>query len=139
MRFLILFLLLTAFAACKQEAKKPAGMLTEAELVEVLVAFHMAEARAEVMLIPRDSIRPLLDSRYQEIFEELKIDSARFNVSFAFYEQNPTQMDSLYQKVIDELVEREATYRSTTPDSLETQTTDSIPMPNDIEPNPRNR
>jgi len=136
MRILALFFLLTAFAACKQEAKKPAGMLTEAELVEVLVAFHMAEARAEVMLIPRDSIRPLLDARYQEIFEELEIDSARFNASFAFYEQNPIQMDSLYQKVVDELVEREATYRSTTPDSVEAEAIDSIPAPEAVTPNP---
>jgi hypothetical protein len=129
MRIFTFLFLLTAFAACEQEVKPPAGMLTEAELVELLVAFHMAEARADVMLIPRDSIRPLLDARYQEILEQMEIDSARFNASFAFYEQNPIQMDSLYQKVVDELVEREATYRSTTPDSVEPEVTDSILLP----------
>ncbi len=111
---LLILLLLTTLAACNEAAQKPSGMLPDEEMVEVLVALHLAEARADLLLIPRDSITPLLEARYAEIFAEKNIDSAAFNRSFAYYERNPEQMDSLYQKVIDNLVENEAKYRADT-------------------------
>ncbi len=94
-------------------------MLDDEEMVKVLVELHLVEARADLLDIPQDSLRPVLEKRYDEIFAELDTDTAAFNASFNFYEHNPAQMDSLYQKVVDALVERESNYRANTPDSTE--------------------
>lgn len=105
------------FASCDNPEPKPKNMLSDEELVKVLTELHLVEARADLMDIPQDSLRPLLENRYEEIFVELGVDTAAFNATFAYYEHNPAQMDSLYQKVVDNLVEREANYRTTAPDS----------------------
>ncbi|CAN5433471.1 hypothetical protein BH09BAC1_BH09BAC1_24710 [soil metagenome] len=115
-RVLLIFMLAASFG-CNQGDGPPSNMLSEEQMVKVLVDLHLAEARTELLYLPQDSIRPLLETRYTEIFAEHNIDTAAFNQSFAYYERNPERMDSLYQKVIDDLVEREATYRANAPDS----------------------
>jgi hypothetical protein len=105
------------FAACNNPNPKPRNMLSDEVMVSALVELHLVEARANIMGIPQDSLLPLLETRYQEIFANLAIDTTAFNATFAYYEHNPAQMDSLYQKVVDNLVEREATYRTSNADS----------------------
>jgi len=105
------------FAACNNPNPKPSNMLRDEVMVSALVELHLVEARADIMGIPKDSLLPLLQTRYQEIFTNLDIDSAAFGATFAYYEHNPAQMDSLYQKVVDALVERESNYRASAPDS----------------------
>lgn len=112
--------LLLFHSACNNPDPKPKNMLEDEEMVKVLIELHLVEARADLLNIPQDSLRPILERRYDEIFAELDIDTAAFNASFNFYEHNPAQMDSLYQKVVDALVERESNYRANTPDSSET-------------------
>lgn len=110
-------ILVLLFASCDNPEPKPKGMLSDEEMVMVLSELHLAEARADLLGIPQDSLRPLLEKRYEEIFAELDVDTAAFNATFAYYEHNPAQMDSLYQKVVDNLVELESNYRTNAPDS----------------------
>jgi hypothetical protein len=109
--------LLLFLSACNNPNPKPSNMLSDEVMVAALVELHLVEARANIMGIPQDSLLPLLETRYQEIFAKLAIDTTAFNATFAYYEHNPAQMDSLYQKVVDALVEREATYRTNNADS----------------------
>lgn len=110
-------ILLLLLASCENPDPKPKNMLSDEDMVKVLSELHLVEARADMLSIPQDSLRPLLEKRYDEIFAELDIDTAAFNATFAYYEHNPAQMDSLYQKVVDNLVELESNYRTTAPDS----------------------
>lgn len=110
-----IFLLM--LVSCDNPNPKPKNMLSDEQMVSALVELHLVEARADMVGIPQDSLLPLLETRYQEIFATLAIDTANFNTTFKYYEHNPAQMDSLYQKVVDNLIEREATYRSNTPDT----------------------
>jgi hypothetical protein len=109
--------LLLFFSACNTPNPKPKKMLSDEVMVSALVELHLVEARADIMGIPKDSLLPLLQTQYQDIFTNLDIDSAAFGATFAYYEHNPAQMDSLYQKVVDALVERESNYRTSAPDS----------------------
>jgi hypothetical protein len=129
-RFAVMFVMIVAFGACNQPEEQPQVLLPEEQMVQVLVELHLAEARVELIQIPQDSIRPLLKQRYSDIFTQLEIDTTAFNTTFEYYEQHPTEMDLLYEKVIDNLVEREATYRTNTPDSTEV----SVPTPVDSIP-----
>lgn len=129
-RFTLIFAMIVAVAACNQPTELPKGLLPEEQMVQVLVELHLAEARVELIQIPQDSIRPLLKQRYSEIFTQLEIDTAKFNSTFEYYEKHPKKMDLLYEKVVDNLVEREATYRTNTPDSTETP----VPTPVDSMP-----
>ncbi len=112
-----LLVMVWMFASCNEEKPKPINLISEGEMVEVLVELHLAEARMEVINIPQDSIRPLLKARYAEIFKDLEVDSSAFNQTFSHYEQDPKQMDLLYEKVVNELVARETKYRIAKPDS----------------------
>lgn len=110
-------ILVLLLASCETTDPKPKNMLSDAEMVKVLSELHLVEARADLLDIPQDSLRPLLEKRYEEIFAELDLDTAAFNATFAYYEHNPAQMDSLYQRVVDNLVELESNYRINAPDS----------------------
>lgn len=121
----IITIIVMLFMACATDSGKPKDMLTDEQMVDVLVELHLAEARMDLLQIPQDSVRPLLRERYTEIFTDQNLDTAKFNATFAYYERYPEQMDSLYQKVIDELVEREALYRQNAPDSTNVTEADS--------------
>lgn len=127
---LIAWVLLAWFwFSCSQQEEQPVKLLQDDEMVSALVALHLAEARADMLKIPADSLRPLLKNRYEQVFEELQIDTAEFNATFAYYEKHPGEMDSLYQKVIDRLVEMEANYRTTASDSTIIPDTTATPKP----------
>src|SRR6185295_7282656 len=100
--FLKIFLLVL-LASCKPENRRPAGILPEDKMVEIMIDVHIFEAVKESKKIPVDSLPQVISANYQQIFKNHGISEEQFRKSFDYYEHNPAKMDDLMTKVIDEL------------------------------------
>ncbi|MBL0342189.1 MAG: DUF4296 domain-containing protein [Bacteroidetes bacterium] len=107
----LLFLLSPAFC-CWQSCKSdkvviPSGIIAEDTMIIVLADVHLAEAK--LLLIGKYLNDENLKSSYiQHALSRSKIDTARFNKSFAFYSSKPELFSVMYEKVMAEISKRQA-------------------------------
>ena len=74
------------------------GIIKETMLIEA----HLNEIRVDQIYI-KDSV----DNYYAEVFEKYNTDKEIFDKSMQFYAKQPVILDSIYSKVLDELLEME--------------------------------
>lgn len=101
-RAFFIFVFLAGFlVAC--EGDRPDGLLSEEEMVPIVMDLQIAYAGVDAT-IRNPKNRP---EKYKElnalILEKHQINKDRFYGSFEYYQQHPALMDTIYQKVIDQL------------------------------------
>lgn len=97
-------LVVILFSGCYKPIPVEKPLLSDEELIPILKDIHVAEALLTETVDRRakDSFARLY---YGQIFELHAIDSSVFNQSMNAYFTNPSGLDSLYQKVIDAIIE----------------------------------
>lgn len=94
-------------AGC-EENPKPKDLLSEEEMVNVLIDIHLTEGIASSLPIPYDSSQVLYSLLEQEVFVKHQVQDSVFTRSMIYYLQDPAIMDRIYARVIDSLVVRES-------------------------------
>jgi hypothetical protein len=104
---ILLYLILVAVASCTPNSK-PDNLLSEDEMVNVLIDIHMTEGLASSLPIFYDSSQVIYSLLEREIFIKHDVPDSVFTSSMIYYLQDPSTMDRLYGRVIDSLVVRES-------------------------------
>ena len=95
-------------------SSKPAGTLSEDEMIDILVDMHLTAA---TLRISNDSLIRLNDTtdqriRFAHIFRKYDISPADFNASLNYYLEHIETLDKIYVEVINRLTELEAALQS---------------------------
>lgn len=101
--------------------KKPKDMVPPETMKDILVEMHILESRAQVYHWQHDTLAIIMNDKYRELYGNYDITEEAFKATFRWYEDNPDEMDALYQTIVDELVKREAAVKAQ-PDSSVHQT-----------------
>jgi len=104
-RLLIWTIALLPFFLVACEEEQPGWVMSEEEMVPVIKDLHLAYAGVDVT-IRNPKNRPM---KYQEmnelVIEKHNLDRQKFYDSYEYYQNEPALMDSIYQKVVNELNE----------------------------------
>ncbi|MDI1322849.1 MAG: DUF4296 domain-containing protein [Algoriphagus sp.] len=106
-RFVSACLLLLLMGGC-EENSKPKDLLSEDEMVNVLIDIHLTEGIASSLPIPYDSSQVIYNLLENEVFVEHEVQDSVFTKSMIYYLQDPATMDRIYGRVVDSLVVRES-------------------------------
>lgn len=87
---------------------KPADLIPQTEMIQVLVDIHVADALVEQKYGAQNPSLPLTNALYTRIYENHHITAAQYKASYKYYEAHPKEMDNMYEQVITELSKKEA-------------------------------
>lgn len=91
-----------------EENSKPKELLSENEMVNVLIDIHLTEGIASSLPIAYDSSQVLYTLLEREVFTKHQVQDSVFTKSLIYYLQDPAIMDRIYARVVDSLVVRES-------------------------------
>ena len=106
-RFVLAYLILIAITSCDSNSK-PDGLISEDEMVNILIDIHMTEGLASSLPIFYDSSQVIYALLEREIFIEHDVTDSVFTSSMIYYLQDPSTMDRIYGRVVDSLVVKES-------------------------------
>ncbi|MFW5975068.1 MAG: DUF4296 domain-containing protein [Bacteroidota bacterium] len=100
---LILMMVFSIFSCSEKEKERPEVVLSESEMVEVMVDVHLAEAVLTRKRGENQEVEDLSDKYYDEVFDKHNITKKQFDTSFSYYQQNLSNLQRIYEQVITEL------------------------------------
>ncbi len=106
-RILAICAIFLVLIACVKE-KKPEYLLSEEQMVAVLIDIHFTEGVASALPISYDSSQILYSLMEKDVFLNHGVQDSVFTESMRYYLQFPKTMDQIYARVIDSLVVRES-------------------------------
>jgi hypothetical protein len=105
--FLILLAGLLIQACTSPLDPQPANLIPEKKMTAILVDIHIAESRVENMGLPHDSAIVFFQKQQQDIFKKHGVDADKFFRSYDYYVTNVSELDKIYEKVVDSLSVKE--------------------------------
>lgn len=140
--FSILFCLVLLGCSSKNEVAKPANLIPEEKMVQILADVHIMESIVEANVNYPDTAVMVYNKRHKEILNKYGVSSDAFYSTYNYYADNLVEMDRLYEVILDTLTAREAKLASkqgATPQA--TPNSDPLAQPELIvdEPTPRER
>lgn len=101
-KVVLLFISLVFLGACKKN-KKPEFVLSEDQMVSVLIDIHITEGIASALPIKYDSSQVIYRLMEKDVFLKHEVSDSVFTQSMLYYLQDPTIMDELYARIVDSL------------------------------------
>ncbi|WP_026260571.1 DUF4296 domain-containing protein [Spirosoma luteum] len=93
-----------ATACTNPTDSKPAGLIEEGKMAEILTEVHMAEARvSRLSLTSLDSSQVAYKHMETQIFKKFGVDTAAYRKSYIFYSSHPANMEVIYKQVTQSL------------------------------------
>jgi hypothetical protein len=93
-----------ATACTNPTDRKPAGLIDEEEMANILTEVHMAEARvSRLSLTSIDSSQVAYKHMEKQIFKTFGVDTAAYRKSYVFYSSHPANMAVIYKQVTENL------------------------------------
>ncbi len=105
-KLIIPFLAIVLAYSCSSESQ-PDGLLSEDQMVEVLIDIHMAEGMASALPIPYDSSKKIYPLLEKEVFLKHQIADSVYMKSFEHYLRDSKVMERIYSRTIDSLALKE--------------------------------
>jgi hypothetical protein len=102
-KFNILISLLLLIIACESPEDKPEKIISEENMVSILIDIQILEAVYNTRLIHEEDRNERMDRYYLEIFENHQTSIDLFNESYSYYQENPDLLDAIYEKVLEKL------------------------------------
>ena len=97
-----MFILLIVFFSCNhQQEKKPAHILSEAQMIDALTEIHLLESAVKLNLIEglnNDSLN--IRDYYEALFDTKPYSYKEFQDSFTFFTKSPSQMEDFFDSVL---------------------------------------
>ncbi len=106
-RILALLLLLTPLLACDRNSP-PEGVLSEDQMVNVLIDIQLTEGIVSALPVAYDSSQVLYSLMEMDVFEKHAVADSTFTKSMIFYLEDAAKMDRIYSRVIDSLTLHES-------------------------------
>lgn len=95
------------FIACKSDEKVlPIGLIGEDQMVHLITDIELTQAFIKLRMAEADSINQTI--LYENVFEKHSVTKEEFNESLKYYTNTPGQLETIYNKVIVKLSERQA-------------------------------
>lgn len=109
---ILLMMLLLGLVSCGEgEQVNPAFeskiIIPQDTLILVLKDLHIVDAAAKQNLILNNAINVYKYQEYKAVLEKYELSKARFDSTINLYTQHGKQLDELYEKVIETLVQEE--------------------------------
>lgn len=93
-----------ATACTNPTDRKPAGLIEEGKMAEILTEVHMAEARvSRLSLTSLDSSQVAYEHMEKQIFKKFGVDTGAYRKSYVFYSSHPANMEVIYKQVTKSL------------------------------------
>lgn len=105
-RIVILLVIGLILGSCKTQ-EQPKGILTESEMVDILLKMYLAEEQFSKLSIPFDSATLLIPPFKQKVFERAGISDSVYLKSMQYYLAHPKQLEYIYTALVDSLSLRE--------------------------------
>ncbi len=99
-------ILVFGLGACRND-KQPEGVLSKEQLSALFVEFYLAEARIGNTTVVRDSALQLFLPFEESFLREKGVSDSVLRKTYTYYFSNPTQLEQIYDAVIDTLSLRE--------------------------------
>ncbi len=108
MKHLLFIIILLSLGGCSRfKDPKPADLIPQEKMIQVLADIHVADALVEHRSGTQNNL-PLTSALYARIYHNYGITAAQYKSSYSYYEAHPVQMDRMYEQVITELSKKEA-------------------------------
>ena len=101
-------LFLAGFAAvfsCGE--RKPEGILSKGEMVQIMEELYIAEEKVNYLALSRDSAKMVAEVMDSKVFERAGVNDSIFKRSFDYYMERPKEMELIYTALVDTLQLRE--------------------------------
>ncbi|WP_026953451.1 DUF4296 domain-containing protein [Algoriphagus mannitolivorans] len=102
-RILILLIFLVCISACQSSNPSQEGVLTEDQMVAVLLDIQLTEGMVSAIPIPYDSSGVLYTLMEKEIFIKHGVSDSVFTRSMKYYLEDAVMMEKIYARIIDSL------------------------------------
>jgi hypothetical protein len=102
------FLVLTALSglfSCGKERTE--GILSKAEMVQIMEELYIAEEKVNNLALSRDSAKRVAEVMGAKVFERAAVSDSVFKKSFDYYMERPKEMELIYTALVDTLQLRE--------------------------------
>ena len=108
MRTLFLLLILALFlpAACGKDEQETAP-LTREQMVNLMMEVYLAEARTSLLPLPKDSSYRLFLAFQDSLMARQGVEDSTLRKAYSYYLNHPTEMEAIYDAIIDSLTLRE--------------------------------
>lgn len=104
---MLTYLIFVSSLSCNPNTK-PENLISEDEMVTILIDIHLTEGLASTLPIFYDSSQAIYPLMEKEVFIKHDVLDSVFTSSIIYYLQDPSTMDRIYGRVIDSLVVRES-------------------------------
>ncbi|HEY5690223.1 MAG TPA: DUF4296 domain-containing protein [Cyclobacteriaceae bacterium] len=105
LKLIFVLIVLLVFGCGSQE--KPKGLLSQNEMVSLMVDVYLAEARIAAKGIPRDSASKLFEPYESALIAKRGFSDSVLHANYAYYLQKPDELEKILDAVIDTLNLRE--------------------------------
>lgn len=95
----LIFLLVTGCGG----SKKPEGVLSEKQMVNVMTELYLAEEKVTRLAIPYDSVRKIFPEFSERAFNKAGISDTLFRKSMEYYMREPEKLENIYTILVDSL------------------------------------
>ena len=106
MQKLCLIFLFLGVVACNAP-KRPEGVLTQPQLAALIVEVYIGEARLDQLPLTKDSAIRYFIPFEQKLLKTRGISDSTLKKTYAYYLDNPRELQQVYDSVIDTLVLRD--------------------------------
>ncbi|MGW8121107.1 DUF4296 domain-containing protein [Roseivirga echinicomitans] len=103
MKKLFLLAVSCLFFTCGSNEQVPEGLLTESQMVKLLVDIRVAEGKVTHLLLTPDSAQKVFNILERRIFEEHGIDTTAYKSSYQYYLLHPKLGGSIFTAAMDSL------------------------------------
>lgn len=107
MKKVFLFTVALIVISCGGKEEIPEDILSEAQMVDLLIDIRIAEGKVSNLTLSTDSSTILFKVLEDQIFAERKIDSSNYMASYNYYLLNPDKFLRITDIVIDSLKVRQ--------------------------------
>ncbi len=109
-RFLTCLFLLASLFSCTKE-KKEVAALDKDQMTNLLIDIYLAEARTSLLPLSKDSAYRLFLPYQDSLMRSNGIADSTLRKAYGYYLQHPTELEAIYDAVIDSLSLREQRIR----------------------------
>lgn len=111
-KLIVIFCILTlVFVACdKLPIEKPKDLISEKQMIQMLVDIHIAEATFNHMRYDSLVRKSSSANFYYSVLNKYEVQDSVFEKSFVFYSSTPKHFEEMYKDVMNKLSEIEQEY-----------------------------
>lgn len=106
MRITLVILACILLSACSSN-ERPEGILSEEEMIPILLDVYLGEGRLSSMNLKRDSALKVFEVLEGRVFEKYNTTDSIYRTSIVYYYDHPKEMEKIYEVVLDSLNLRE--------------------------------